>query len=76
MRVAGALQPIEDAGRAVALPVVRALSTVAVAIRDAVRPSPSATALAEQNKELEARLSSRNSFFRRSSRSLSASRGS
>lgn len=58
LRVAGALQPIEDAGRAVALPVVRALSTVAVAIRDAVRPSPSATALAEQNKELEARLSS------------------
>lgn len=56
LHVAGVLQPVEGAGRAVALPVARVFSSVAVSLRDAIRTTPDAKALAERNKELEARL--------------------
>jgi rod shape-determining protein MreC len=56
LRIAGFLQPIEGAVRAVTLPIARIFSSAGTSIRDAVIPTPDEKALEERNTELEARI--------------------
>lgn len=58
LRVAGALQPVEDLLRVVTLPVGRAFASVGTGIRDVVWSTPEEERSVERVAELEARLTS------------------
>ncbi|MBU1349081.1 rod shape-determining protein MreC [Patescibacteria group bacterium] len=56
LRVAGALQPVEDLLRTVTLPIGRVFASLGTGVRDAVWTAPDVAHLEERNTELEARL--------------------